>query len=72
MKDHKTAYIEWLQAVDEALVAAGKRSIFSFRKKPLPYGPDGDVPDEPGDTMAIEVDEICRKAGVQPFKWTRS
>lgn len=69
---HKTAYAEWLARVNEAIVAAGKRDLFSFRKKPLPPGRTGEAPDEEGDPTAEEVDEICRRAGIKPFQHYRA
>lgn len=69
---HKTAYAEWLARVNEALIAAGKRDLFSFSRKPLPVDRTGEVPDEDGDPMAAEVDEILRKAGIEPFRHLRT
>ena len=67
---HKTAYMLWLSKVNDALIAEGKRDLFSFKRAPLPIGKDGDVVDEPGDLMASEVYEIMRKHGIQPFAYT--
>lgn len=67
--EHKAAYIKWLESVNEAIVKAGKRDLFSFRKQPAPHDRNGDTPDEPGDPMASEVDDIMKKAGIQPFRY---
>lgn len=69
--EHKTAYMLWLERVDEALVKEGKRSLFSFQRSPMRSVPGGEEPDEPGDTLASDVDLICRKHGIEPFRYAR-
>lgn len=68
-RSHPRAYADWLSRVNDALVAEGRRSLFSLKKTPIPLGRDGEVPDEPGDPMAEDVDAICRKHGIEPFKF---
>lgn len=68
---HKTAYAEWLARVNEAIVAAGERDLFSFSRRPLPHDRTGETPDEQGDPLASKVDEICRRAGIKPFQHYR-
>lgn len=68
-RSHPRAYAEWLARVNDALVAEGRRSLFSFKKTPLPLGRDGEVPDEEGDPMAPDVDAICEKHGIKPFRF---
>lgn len=63
------AYSEWLDRVNRALIAEGMRSLFSFRKAPIPLNRNGEVPDEPGDPSAEAVDAVCRKHGIEPFKF---
>lgn len=63
------AYSAWLDRVNKALVAEGLRGLFSFSKMPLRLGRDGEVPDEPGDPTAEAVDAICRKHGIEPFRF---
>lgn len=69
--EHKTAYIKWLERVDAALVSEGKRSLFSFCKKPRPMGPTGEPLDEPGDPTVLEVYEIMRKHNIEQFRYAR-